>query len=154
VELQWTIGSGFIIGVAVSGPTRFHDRSFLTYTIVDYAGTQTENNTYDSEIKISASIKLNVYRSFSIFSKVNLSINGGIGYYHARIIQTYILQIRDPLDYTSLTDFYSIVAGKKVGYHCRIGLEYKFNDRFSVMAEGRWRFAKIRKFKGNLSLTT
>ncbi|MBC7361072.1 MAG: hypothetical protein H5U06_02125 [Candidatus Aminicenantes bacterium] len=153
VELQWTIGSGFIIGVAVSGPTRLHDRSFLTYTIVNYAGTQTENNTYDSEIKISPPIKLNVYRSFSIFPKVNLSINGGLGYYQARLIQSFTWVVRLPLDahVIEITDF--DVSGSRIGVHCGAQLEYKFNDRFSMLAEGQFNFSRVKHFSGTSCMT-
>lgn len=152
-ELQWAAWWGFSIGLAVSGPTRFYDKSFLTYTIVDYAGTQSENDTYESEIRVSAPIMFNLYRSFSIFSKVNLAVNGGIGYYRARMTLTEIMHLRYPLDDISLTYFNFNVAGKGVGYHCGLALEYKFNDRFSMMAEGRWRFAKIRTLKGSTSTT-
>ncbi|MDI6697860.1 MAG: hypothetical protein QME85_02840 [Candidatus Saccharicenans sp.] len=153
VELQWAIGSGFIVGVAISGPLRFHDRSFLTYTIVDYAGTQTENRTYDSKINVSMPIKLNVYRSFSIHPQLNLSINGGLGYYRARLRQSFTNELRLPLDShdIEINDF--DVSGRRIGVHCGGGLEYKFNDRFFLLVEGQFNFSRVKHFSGMGSMS-
>lgn len=153
VELQWFIQSGFSIGIAVSGPTRFQSRSFLTYTIVDYAGTQTENNTYISKIRVSAPIKLNVYRKFTIFPKVNLSINGGLGYYRARLTQSFILEVRSPLDDRNIRIYDFDVSGRKIGFHCGAGLEWGINNRLYLLAGGQWNFSKITKFSGTDSVT-
>jgi len=151
VELQWAIGSGFIIGVAVSGPLHFHDRSFLTYTIVGYAGTQTENRTYDSKINVSMPIKLNLYRSFSIHPKLNLSINGGLGYYQARLMQSFTNEMRLPLDSHVIEIIDFDVSGRRIGAHCGAGLEYKFNDRFFLLVEGQFNFSRVKHFSGTSS---
>lgn len=155
VELQWNIASGFIIGVAVSGPTPYHDRSFLTYTIVDlyYVLTQTDNFTFDSDIKVSIPIKLNVYRSFAISPKVSFFINGGLGYYQARLAQSYIIQIRTPDDANLIRIENFNVSGKRMGPHCGAELEYKFNNRFSMLVEGQFNLSRIKHFSGTSFIT-
>ena len=153
VELQWAAWWGFSLGLAVSGPTHYSGKSFLTYTIVEYAGTQTENDTYESEVQVSAPVMLNLRRSFSIFQNVGLVISGGIGFYRARMNLTQIMHLRYPLDDISLTSFYTDVTGREIGYHCGLALEYKLNKKFSLLAESRWKFAKITTLSGNSCIT-
>lgn len=152
-ELQWNFWRGFSVGVAVSGPMHFHQKSFLTYTIIDYAGTQTMNDTWEPEISVSAPVKLSLYYSFPIFSKLNVIVNGGAGYYHARMAVSKLRQSRFPLDDSSLTSFDIDATGRHVGYHCGFALEYKFNERFSMIAESQWRFAKIKSLQGSEAVT-
>jgi hypothetical protein len=147
-ELRWAPGR-FAIGIAVSAPTRFYGKSFLTYTIIGTSGTQTETDTYESEIRASAPLKLNLYYSLPIMSKFNLVMNGGIGYYHARMTQNHVWQFRYPYNSASIGSTYIDVTGQTIGYHCGLALEYKISDRFSIMAESQWRMAKIRTLKGS-----
>jgi len=152
-ELQWKAWKGLSVGIAVSGPTRYYQKSFLTYSIIEEGTTQTENDTWESEIHVSAPVKFNLYYSLPVISKVNLIINGGIGYYKARIEQTWQWQFRLPADTSSLGHTYFDVTGQRIGYHCGLALEYKFNERISMTVESQWRFAKIKSFKGS-ALTT
>lgn len=152
-ELQWAAWWGFSVGLAVSGPTRFYDKSFLTYSIAEGL-RQTDDDTYESEIRVSAPVKLNLYRSFPIISRVNVAINAGIGYYRARMTQTHISYEHNPSDGEWLSSFYWDVSGRRVGFHCGFALEYKFNDRFSMTAESQWRFAKINSLEGTIHITT
>ncbi len=152
-ELQWKAWRGLSVGIAVSGPMRFYQKSFLTYTIIQDRATQTENVTWESKVRVSAPIKFNLYYSLPIISNVNLLINGGIGYYHARIEQTEQWQFRYLLDNSALGQNYFNVTGRRIGYHCGLALEYKFNGRFSMTIESQWRFARIKSFKGSQLLT-
>lgn len=153
VELQWAAWWGFSVGLAVSGPIRFYDKSVLTYTIAEGL-RQTTDDTYESEIRVSAPVKLNLYRSFPIISRINVAINGGIGYYQARMTQTHITYEHNPSDGEWLKSVYWDVSGRRVGLHCGFALEYKFNDRFSMMAESQWRFAKVNSLEGTIHYTT
>ncbi len=150
-ELRWAPGR-FAVGIAVSAPTHFYGKSFLTYTIIGDYGTQTQNETYESEIRASAPVKLNLYYSFPIMSKFNIVINGGAGFYHARMTQNHISYFRWPLSSSSLGYDSFDVSGKAIGCHCSLALEYKINDRFSLLAESSWRLAKIRTLRGSYQL--
>ncbi len=152
-EVQWNFWRGLSLGVAVSGPMHFYQKSFLTYTIVDYAGTQSMNDTWEPEIRVSAPVKVSLYYSFPILSKLNVIVKGGAGYYHARLVLSELRQSRFPLDDSSLTSFDIDATGHRVGYHCGFALEYKFNERFSMTAESQWRFAKIKSLQGSEAVT-
>lgn len=149
-ELRWNLWRNFSLGVAVSGPIHMRQKSTLTYTIVDYAGTQTEIDTFDSEIRISAPVRFSLYYSRRILHKVNLAANAGLGLYHARMTQNQQWQFRFPMDPAALGYYLYDVSGTRAGFHCGFALEYEFNDRLSIIAGGQWKFAKINALKGHL----
>jgi hypothetical protein len=150
-ELRWNPWRGLSVGFAVSGPMRFYQKSFLTYTIIAGASAQSENDTWTSQIHISAPVKLNLYYSIPVFRNVTFAVNGGIGYYRAHITLKDQLQFRFETNDSSLSYDSIDVSGKQLGYHCGLALEYKFNGRFSAIIEGQYRFAKIRTFTGSIS---
>lgn len=152
-EIRYNLWKGLHVGIAVSGATRHSGESAVTYTI--FGGTagdlQTDIETWKTDIRVSAPVKLNLYYSIPIVSKLDLVVNGGIGYYHARITQMNQWQFRFPADDSAVGyDSYD-VSGKCLGYHGGLALEYKFNSRFSMSMESQWRATKIRTFKGSIS---
>lgn len=152
VEFQWAAWWGLSIGLALSGPTAFYDKSSLTYSIAQGL-RQTDDDSFESEIRISAPVKLSLYRSFLIMPRVNILINGGIGYYQASMAQTWTSNIHLPSDGQSLSSLYWDVKGSRIGLHFGFAVEYEFSDRFSIMAESLWRFANISSLEGRLELT-
>lgn len=151
IELQWAITWGFSLGISVSAPARFYGKSSLTYTIIDYAGLQTENFTYESEVRMSAPLMVSLYRTFSILPKTKVFLMGGIGFYRAQLTQMQQWNFRLPTDATDLTSFYFDVSGRRTGFHGGLAFEYEFNDRFSILAEGLWRSARIEHLTGSRS---
>lgn len=147
VEFQWAAWKGLSIGVALSGPVRLSDKSALSYLYDD-----TTSYLVQSGIRVAAPIKFSLYYSLPIFLNVKLVINGGVGLYHARMTQTYEWLHRYLNDTQNVGNYHFDVTGYEAGYHFGLGLEYKLNDRFSLMAEGRWRFAKIKSLKGSSAL--
>jgi hypothetical protein len=143
-EIQWAAWKGLSVGVALSGPIHLNSKGFVSYL---YSYTLTYS--VESEARMAAPVKLNLYYSFPIHSNFNLVLNGGIGLYHARMTQTYNW-LRRYLDGTDVIGNYHFdVTGNTAGYHCGVVLEYKLNDRFSMMAESQWTFAKIKSLKGS-----
>lgn len=151
-ELQWRFWWGFSIGIAVSEPTHYSGTSFLTFSIMNNALNQTINNTYASTIRVSPPLMLTLYKSVNLIRNVSASIDGGIGLYRAQMTQTYLYQARYPLEDATVGTFYFDVQGKRMGYHLGLSLEYRFNKRFSMSAEGQWRFAQINTFRGIATL--
>ncbi len=149
-ELRWNLWRSFSLGVSVSGPIHMRQKSSLTYTIVEYAGTQTEIDTFDSEIRVSAPVRFSLYYARRILPAVELEVGAGLGLYQARMIQNQQWQFRFPMDDTALGYYLYDVSGTKTGFHCGFALEYELNDRFSVIAGGQWKFAKIDALKGHL----
>ncbi len=148
MELQWNIWWGFSLGIAVSAPTRYSGSSYLTYSIMQDALNQTIINTFQSSINVSPPLKLSLHKSVNAFRNIRASINGGIGIFRARMTQTHLMQARYPLEDAALTKFYFDVRGRRLGYHLGAALEYRVSQSFSALAEGEWRFATIRTFKG------
>lgn len=149
-ELRWNLWRSFSLGVSVSGPIHMRQKSSLTYTIVEYAGTQTEIDTFDSEIRMSAPVRFSLYYSLRILPAVKLAAGAGLGLYHARMIQNQQWHFRFPMDPTALGYYVFDVSGTRTGFHCGFALEYEFNNRFSIIAGGQWKFAKIDALKGTL----
>ena len=151
-ELQWDFLWGFGLGIAISAPTEYSGRSFLTFSIMQDGLHQTEDNTYTSHIRVSAPIKVYLHKSFVFLRDVSASFCGGLGFYNAQLTQSYIYQVRAPLGGQFLTSTLFDVRGRRLGTHAGIALEYRLNKRVSLVAGGQWRFAKIDMLKGN-SLT-
>jgi hypothetical protein len=152
VEFQWAAWWGFSVGIAIAGPTRFHDKSSLTYSIAEGA-RQTTDDTFESDIRVSAPIRINLYRSFPIVPNIKVVINGGFGNYQTRMTHTRITNMHLPPAGQSLLTLHWEVSGRQVGTHCGFALEYKFNDRFSMIAESQWRFAKVNSLEGIINST-
>lgn len=151
VELRWNVRKGLSIGIAISGPLRFAHMSNLTHTIFGYqAGLpQTMNNTLASDINVSAPLRLNLCYAVPIISKVNLTVHGGIGYYSARIEETWSYVFRMPDNSSLIGKTFTNVSGKQMGCHGGIALEYILNKRVSLVMAGDWRLAKIESFEGS-----
>jgi hypothetical protein len=155
VEIQWTAWKGLSVGVALSGPVHLNSKGFISYLY-----TWTQAYSVESEVRMAAPIKFNLYYSFPFGSKFHLILNGGVGLYHGRMAQTYNSQRRylDTSGYGADTDvignYHFDVSGHAAGFHCGVALEYEFNDRFSITAEGQWRFAKIKSLKGSSEYAT
>jgi hypothetical protein len=147
-ELQWDFWWGFSIGFAVSAPAQYGGMSVLTFSIMNDGLNQTIINTFTSNVEVSAPLMFTLYKSINLIHNVNASIDGGIGIYRAQMTQRHLYHGRYPMEDVGLTTWTYDVGGQDLGYHLGIALEYKFNQRFSMIAEGQWRFAKITTFKG------
>jgi len=149
LEVRWTVWKGLSVGAALSGPVHLRG-----YGNISYMYTWTQSYTIESEVRMASPIKLNLYYSIPVHSKVNLILNGGAGLYHARMSQNYDWQRRhhdltEEGNYDVGGNYHFDVSGRAVGCHFGVALEYKVNDRFSMMAEGQWTFAKIKSLKGS-----
>lgn len=147
-ELQWTVDR-FSVGIALSTPTHYDRKSNLTYIIIGDMGTQTNDYTYEPDIRASAPIKLNLYYSRPLSQKLNLLYHGGLGYYRARMTlyeQSHLLTVDGA---TYVLDRLINVSGNNIGFHIGMGLEYKLNHSFSLFFDGQWRLCRIRSLQGD-----
>ncbi|HOW85039.1 MAG TPA: outer membrane beta-barrel protein [Candidatus Aminicenantes bacterium] len=147
-EIRSYIWGGFSLGISIEEKTHFSGQSSLLYTIVDYPGTQTMNQTLTSDIDISSPIRFHLYYSRHILAGFHLYANGGIGFYRARMRQDQDWYNRFPSSAIQVIENYWDVKGKCRGYHYGIGLEYRMNKRMSLLAEARWIQAKIETLSG------
>jgi hypothetical protein len=147
-ELRWDFWWGFSLGIAISAPTQYSGSSFLTFSIMNNALNQTINHTYTSNIEVSPPLMLTLHRSINVIRNLNVSIDGGIGLYRAQMTQTHLFHARYPLEDITLFTSSFDVSGSELGYRLGASVEYRFNQRFSMIAEGQWRFAKISTLTG------
>jgi hypothetical protein len=143
-EIQWVAWKGLSIGLALSGPVHINNKGSISFL---YGWTSAES--IESEVRTKAPIKFNLYYSLPVFSKVDLAISSGIGLYNARMLQNMHWLYRYLDDTDTVGSYVFNVTGKTMGYHCGVVLEYKFDDRFSMLAEAQLRFAKIKSLKGS-----
>ena len=150
-ELRWNAWGRFSIGIAISAPLHFSNFSALTHTWFGHQSglPQTMNNTVAPDVHVSAPVSLNFCYTVPIITRINLIARGGMGYYRARIEQTWSRVDRNPDESTFVGQQYFSVKGKHIGYEGGIALEYVFNKRISLMMAGVWRFAKIGSFEGS-----
>jgi len=147
-EIQWVAWKGLSIGLALSGPVHINNKGSISFL---YGWTSAES--IESEVRTKAPIKFNLYYSLPVFSKVDLAISSGIGLYNARMLQNMHWLYRYLNDTDTIGSYVFNVTGKTMGYHCGVVLEYKFDDRFSMLAEAQLRFAKIKSLKGSGTYT-
>lgn len=143
-EIQWVAWKGFRIGFALSGPVHINNQGSISLLLI-----QTSAESIESEVRIKAPVKLNLYYSLPVFSKVDLAISSGIGLYNARMLQNIHWLYRYLDDTDTIGSYVFDVTGKAMGYHCGVVLAYKFDDRFSMLAETQLRFAKVQSLKGS-----
>jgi len=143
-EVQWTAWKGLSVGIALSGPVHLYESSSDSYV---YSNVN-QSLYVKSGIQIAAPIRLDLHYAFPINHEISFIVNGGIGLYHASMKENNNWLARTMGDTVIVGNYEYNVAGHTTGYHCGFALEYKFNDRFSMIAEGQWRFAKIKSLRG------
>ena len=153
-ELQWDFLWGFGMGIAISAPTDYSGSSFLTFSIMQDGLNQTENNTYASHIRVSAPVKVYLHKSFVLLRDISATFSGGLGFYNARLTQSYLYQVRNPLEDQFITNLIFNVQGRHSGSNIGIGLEYRLNKKFALSATWQWQFIKIESLKGSALLET
>jgi opacity protein-like surface antigen len=98
-------------------------------------------------------IKLSIYYYFPIVSRMNLFLNGGIGYYFGK------------LNYRSVWDMHMVYEGwdssdvrldsiietkdNGIGFHGGIGFEYDVMKNLAFFVEGAGRYIKLKDWEGD-----
>ncbi len=143
-EVQWAAWKGLGLGIGFSGPVQFCESSSNSYV---YSNLN-ESLYVKAQIRATAPVKLNLHYTFHINSKVNFILNSGVGLYNARMKENDNWLARTMNDTVTVGNYEYNVTGHTTGYHCGFALECKINERFSIMGEGQWRFAKIKSLRG------
>ena len=130
-----TIGSGYIQGS--KGP----DAHKITIT------QPTLTNTITFDTKVSAiPIIVGVCYSLPISSKARLVLNGGLGYYFARLSSTYQ---NEEDGYAVHGWFIEKATGRGLGFQGGAGFEFDIAKNIAFVVEGFGRYAKIGGFEGD-----
>ena len=135
-HLGISIGSGYIYGkkgkdennIFITGPT-------LTW----------DTQTHTDKIKVSAiPIRIGIYFFLPVSSQARFFLNGGAGYYFAKISEAY----RHEYNGKWFTRDQEATA-KDIGFQGGIGFEYDLAQNISFVIEGQGRYAKIGGFVGD-----
>jgi len=110
------------------------------------------NLAYSLEPKFTAiPIKLSVHYFYPISSKVNIFLNGGIGYYFGTI--TY--HTRVDMQWSPQEEEWEKeeieVKDNALGFHGGLGFEYNVTENIAFFAEGAARHAKLKDWEGDYS---
>ncbi len=96
--------------------------------------------TYAYGMKMSAiPVRLGVYYSLPMSSRIRIFLNGGAGYYFARWSES--------IDWMAFTMDQEAKASS-IGFHGGLGFEFKLVSHFVLVLEGQGRYVKIGEFKG------
>jgi hypothetical protein len=94
------------------------------------------------------SIKSNAYYFYPFSSKLNFSLNGGIGYYFGKI--NYSMKMDESIfeiSYFSQSD--GTVKSNGIGFHGGIGFEYLALEQVAVFIEARGRYVNLTNWEGD-----
>jgi opacity protein-like surface antigen len=96
--------------------------------------------TYAYGMKMSAiPVRLGIYYSLPMSSRIRIFLNGGVGYYFAKWSES--------IDWmASTTDQETKASG--IGFHGGVGLEFKLVSPIAFILEGQGRHVKIGGFEG------
>jgi hypothetical protein len=129
-----TIGSGYISGSKGTGANKI--------TVI----RPTITNTITFNTTVSAvPIKIGVHYSFATSAKTRFFLNGGAGYYFARLSSAYRHETSDGSWYNADEK----VTGNGLGIHGGAGFEFDISKNIAIVFEGFGRYANIGGFEGN-----
>jgi opacity protein-like surface antigen len=111
------------------------------------------DNSYSPELS-AIPIKLSVYYYFPILSRMNLFLNGGIGYYfgklnyHRLVDSHHVFEDLDSQDVKE--DSVMETKDNGMGFHGGIGLEYDFMKNLTLFIEGAGRYIQLKGWEGDI----
>ena len=131
------IGSGYISG------NRGPDANEITY----YMPGESATSTYDMQLS-AIPVKIGVYYCLYRSSKFRFFLNGGIGYYFAKMSE----DLKSQWD-GNWGNEYQESKGNGIGFQGGMGFEFDIAKSIAFVVEGSGRYAKIRDFEGDKDAT-
>lgn len=148
-ELRIDIIRRFALSLAISETIIRKNESSLTYIDRHLIGDQISTWTYKPEVKVSMPVKLGIYYTLPLSSKINITFNAGIGYYSAKVSEYMRHEITFPSGETGWTVRDWETNPKRVcGFHGGIGLEYSLIKNFALVVEVQRRYVKLKDLRG------
>jgi hypothetical protein len=148
-EVRFDISSRFAINIGIEQTHGKKESGFQYIEVNPYDPNAKDLNNYYIIQKVSAfPLKLGSYYSLPIISRINLFLNGGLGYYFSKCS----LMI-DTLTYPGIPEstwaIYD-VSSRGFGLHGGIGFEFKIINSLTLGLEIQGRYAKIKNLEGSL----
>lgn len=148
-ELRIDIIRRFALSLAISETIIRKNESSLTYIDRHLIGDQISAWTYRPEVKVSTPVKLGIYYTLPVISKININFNAGIGYYSAKVSEYMRYEITFVSGETDWTVFdWETNARRLCGFHGGIGLEFSLIKNFALVVEVQRRYVKLKDLKG------
>jgi len=109
--------------------------------------------TITGEPKITViPIKLSAYYFYPIASRLNIFLNGGIGYYFGNITFGFGSDV-SAIEETFWTKNVIEAKDDGIGFHGGIGFEYNMAKNFAFFVEGAGRYTKLKNWEGDITIT-
>lgn len=148
-ELRVSFGPHFSLGFATAIPHNKTNESSLRYIMVPGEEGQIIDMTFRPTIKVGPPIKFRLHYSPFRESRLDISINGGIGLYPAEIKEILIHRARIPSgDYGITERFISAAAHFPLGFQAGLCLRYRIAGNISFVIESEWRYVNLSDFRG------
>jgi len=147
IELRMDLSPKISIGIAASAPYHSMKESSISYAMFEDGkrGPRIKTLLYRPEAGVSVPIKLNFYYSRRYWKKPKLILNGGIGYYPARLSQYSSAWI----DNAWLgTNYWEVRAKFPIGFHGGVSLEYPVLKNLIMVIDIQARYVSLGNLQG------
>ena len=134
---------------------KFFDSPFFTVGAeLTYSDNSTEDNSIESyfnqDIDITTKVQLqtvstflNIFYGYTLFERIDVSLKGGVGYYHSNFIRQ--LESRDIKSLNAKVNN----TGNAFGFHIGINVSYKIIEILILNSDIIYNSAVINKIKDN-----
>ncbi|MGB2765120.1 MAG: outer membrane beta-barrel protein [Candidatus Aminicenantaceae bacterium] len=153
-ELRLDISSKFSIGVGIG---YLHGQSKNEFQTVGFFPLRIPTPDFDMHVfninpKVNAILlKLGIYYTFSLSSRLDLYLNSGLGYYFSK---AYLLKNHTivPLVPISPGPIYIYneyeMSSNGFGFHGGVGFEFSISNALALVLEAQGRYVRIKNLKG------
>ena len=151
-ELIISLTEHFRIGIG-AGLIKREEPSEVTFELDADSYYSYSDYSYSPELS-AIPIKLSVYYYFPILSRMNLFLNGGIGYYFGKLNyrrQVDSHHVFEDLDSQDVRiDSVMETKDNGIGFHGGIGFEYDVMKNLAFFVEGAGRYIKLKDWEGDI----
>lgn len=153
VELRIENSSKMSFGLAASFFQRRNQSAIYAADVHEYRIDR--QFIFKPEIKVIMPLGLNLYYSLYSRSRLNIFVNGGIGWYLAKMKEDKTGKAIYPLgDIYFDRRFWEVKNNKSFGFQGGVGMEYSFIRNLALVAELQGRFLRIGHLTGNVKYET
>lgn len=147
IELKVDLSPKISIGIAASAPYHCRKESSLSYAMFEDGkrGPRIRTLLYRPEATVSVPIKVDFYYSRRYWKKPKLILNGGIGYYPARLSQYASAWIDGSWSGSS---YWEVEPEFPFGLHGGVSLEYPLLKNFVMVLDIQARYVHLGNLKG------
>lgn len=151
-ELRWNVNSKFAVSVGV-GYMSEKNKSYFEYTgpFPFQALFEGKQNYFIKPKVKTIPLKLGIHYTLPLSSRINLFLNGGLGYYFSKAS---LYKCHWSSNYGGYLVIHTKeenydISSNGLGFHGGIGFEYDIANNLALVLEFQGRYARIKNLKGN-----